>query len=229
VLRRSTSVAVTVFLVALLVVTGTLAAFFYAQYSSQVSAADQYAKDLRTANSKFNQTATNFNLLLSQYNLSVSLLSRSVALLNTSSPVYQQASTQLAALWKTYLALKPERSSLYTANVLIDFGNGTKLWYNGTSVQPGWNFYVLTLVLTGGKLDAQWYPQYGEHFVSGIDGLESKPSLNVGWILWTWNATAKWQNPVVGADDLNVYNGSVFAWSYCKYDPSTGTPLCKVP
>lgn len=227
--RRGVSVAVVVLLLALLLVSGTIGAFYYSQYNAQAAASNQYAKDLLAADSKYNQTAANYNALLSQYDLSLSLLSKAVALLNTSSPVYQTASIQLASLWRTYLSLKPASSALYTADVLFDYDNGTRAWYNGTSVQPGWNFYILTLVMTSGKLDAQWYPQYGEHFVSGINGVENMPSLNEGWILWTWNSTAKWSSPPLGADDLNVYNGSVFAWTYCKYDPSTGVPLCTPP
>lgn len=227
--RKGVSVAVAVFLLALLVVSGTVAAFYHAQYNAQAAASSQYVKDLQAADSRFNQTATNYNVLLAQYNLSISLLSKSVAQLNTSSPVYQQASTELAALWKTYLELKPEGTTLYSANIVIDFGNGTKTWYNGTGVQPGWNLYILTLVLTSGRLDAQWYPQYGEHFVTGVDGVTNNPSLDRSWFFWDWNATAKWQSPPVGADDLNVYNGSDFAWTYCNYDPSTFVPLCTPP
>ena len=227
--RNGVSVAAAVFLLALLVVSGTVAAFYYAQYNAEAATSNQYVRDLQQANSKFNQTATDYDVLLSQYNLSVSLLSRSVAQLNTSSPVYAQASTELAALWKTYLELKPVRTTLYTSSVLFDFGNGTRVWYNATSVQPGWNLYILTLVITSGRMDAQWYPQYGEHFVTGVYGAENSPNRNMAWFFWNWNATAKWQNPPIGADDLNVYDGSVFAWTYCKYDPSTFVPLCTPP
>lgn len=227
--RKGVSIAATVFLLALLVVSGTIAAFYYAQYNAQTAVSRQYLKDLQAADSEFNQTATNYDALLRQYNLSVSLLSRSVAQLNTSSPVYLQASTELAALWKTYLELRPEKTFLYSANLVIDFGNGTKTWYNGTAAQPGWNLYILSLVVTAGKMDAQWYPQYGEHFVTGVEGVANSPSLNRGWFFWSYNATAKWQNPPVGADDLNVYNGSTFAWTYCNYDSSSFAPLCTPP
>ena len=226
--RKGASTSATVFLIALLAVSGTVAAFYYAQYNAQVSASNQYIQDLQDTNSKFNQTVSNYNSLLSQYNLSVSLLSRSVALINTSSPVYIQASAELAALWKTYLELRPENASLYAANVVIDFGNGTRAWYNGTSAQPGWNLYILTLVLASGRVDAQWYPQYGEHFVTGIDGVASSPASNTGWFFWERNATG-WQSPQVGADYLNVYNGSTFAWTYCQYDQATFAPLCTPP
>jgi len=227
--RVGVSLAATVFLIAMLVVSGTVAAFYYSQYSAQAAASNQYAKDLQAVDANFSQTVSDYNSLLSQYNVSVTLLSRAVAQLNTSSPVYLQASTQLAALWKTYLQLKPQKTSLYSANVLIDFGNGTKVWYNATGAQPGWNLYILTLVLTSGSMNAQWYPQYGEHLVTGIFGVANSPAADKSWFFWRWNSTAKWQSPLLGADELNVYDGSVFAWTYCKYDPSTFTPLCNPP
>jgi hypothetical protein len=227
-MRRGVSVAAVAFLLALLVVSGIVGAFYYSQYNAQVATSRQYLKDLQAVDSEFNETATNYDILLNQYNLSVSLLSKSVAQLNTSSPVYAQASTELAALWKTYLDLRPEKTSLYSAGVVIDFENGTKTWYNNTSVQPGWNLYVLTVVLTSGRVDSQWYPQYGEHFVTGVEGVTNNPALNRAWFFWDLNAS-KWQNPPVGADDLNVYNGSYFAWTYCSYDPSTFAPKCAPP
>ena len=227
--RRGLSVAVAVFLVALLVVTGTAAAFYFAQYNSATASSNQYLKDLKAADANFSETSSDFNSLLTQYNLSLSLLSKSLGQLNTSSPIYTQASSELASLWKTYLALKPQKTALYSASVVIDFENGTKTWYNGTSAQPGWNLYILTLVLTSGRMDAQWYPQYGEHLVTGVDGVSNSPASERSWFFWSWNATARWQSPLVGADDLNVYNGSVFGWTYCRYDPSTYAPLCTPP
>jgi hypothetical protein len=38
--------------------------------------------------------------------------------------------------------------------------------------------------------------------------------------------TEEWQTAQVGADNLPVYNGSVFAWTYCGETPSYA-PTCK--
>jgi hypothetical protein len=149
-----------------------------------------------------------------------------MAALNTSEPIYQQASTQLSQLWSQYLGLKPASSSLYTADILINFENGTWLWYNNTQVQPGWSMYTETVVLTQGNMQATWDPEYGEHFVTGIDGVSSTNTLF--WWLWTYdktNQTSPWQVAQIGADLLTVYNGSVFAWTYCGMT-SSYTPAC---
>ena len=110
--------------------------------------------------------------------------------------------------------------------MLLQYGNGTRRWYNDSAIQPGWNAYLVTLVLVNGNVQATWYPNYGEHFVNGIRGVEGGPSANEGWTLWTWNSSKAWQITNVGPDDLPMYNGSVFAWTYCSYDPVTYAPLC---
>lgn len=111
------------------------------------------------------------------------------------------------------------------SNVLIDFGNGTRHWFNGTQVQPGWNFYTLTLAVTNGRVNATCCA-FGSHFVTGIDGVQSSASQDRAWLDWTYNGTARWQLPSAGADELNVFNDSVFAWTYCQYDPTTYAPEC---
>lgn len=111
-------------------------------------------------------------------------------------------------------------------NILINFENGTQKWYNDTTVQPGWNVYEATVLVTGGNMNATWYPQYGEHFVSGIDGVQNSASSS--WFLWTYNSTALWQVAQVGADQLPTTNGSIYAWSYCGVTASYN-PTCSEP
>ena len=111
------------------------------------------------------------------------------------------------------------------ANVLIDFGNGTRNWFNGTEVQPGWNLYTLTLAVTNGDVNSTCC-EFGSHFVTGIYGVQNQPSQNRAWLLWTYNTTSSWQPAQEGADLINVFNDSVFAWTFCFYNPSTGNPQC---
>jgi hypothetical protein len=209
-------------LVALLIISATAGAYYYYEYQQATQSKNQYVSELTTATSKYNGLASNYNSSLSLYNETFSLLVGTIAVVNTSLPIYQQASSHLSQLWNRYLSLKPASSSLYAADILIDFGNGTRHWYNNTQVQPGWNMYVETVVLSHGNLHAQWYPQYQEHFVSGIDGVSNSKTMY--WFLWTHNATA-WQTAQVGADQLPIYNGSVFAWTYCG-ETASFTPKC---
>ena len=121
--------------------------------------------------------------------------------------------------------LTSKYGAVLESNMLIVFGNGTRQWHNGTQVQPGWNLYTLTLAVTNGNVNATCCA-YGSHFIQGIDGIQNQPNKNTAWINWTYNDTANWAPAQTGADQINVYNDSVFAWTYCAYDPVTGAPEC---
>ena len=128
---------------------------------------------------------------------------------------YNQAESQN----ETYLQQLKALDVSYDSHILIDFGNGTNVWYNDTHFQPGLNLYVATQVITGGQVNATYYPSYSEHFVTAIYNVAN--SGNNYWGIWTYNSTASWQMANVGADDLQIYNGSVYAWFY---GPNTSPP-----
>ena len=214
-------------LIALLIISTLLGVSYFNQLGEETQSKNQYVGELKAANDNYNQLASQYNSALTLYNETFSLLVRAISVVNTSQPVYQQASSELSRLWNSYLKLRPVTSSLYSANILFDFGNGTRRWYNNTQVQPGWNLFTETVVLTNGNLQAPLYyiPGSGwEHFVSGIEGVSN--SKSVFWWLWTYNKTAGWQTAPVGADLLPVYNGSRFAWTYCGSTPDF-MPTCK--
>ncbi|MDG6999730.1 MAG: DUF4430 domain-containing protein [Nitrososphaerota archaeon] len=111
----------------------------------------------------------------------------------------------------------------YISHVLIDYGNGTMDWYNNTLIQPGWNLYVAMQVITDGQINATYYPSLGEHYVTGLNGVQQTSSLS--WWLWTYNSSALWQSAQTGADQIQVQNGSIFAWTFCG-STSSGNPVC---
>jgi hypothetical protein len=113
-----------------------------------------------------------------------------------------------------------------TTNILLNFENGTRTWYNNTAVQPGWNLYLATVLITRGDMNATYYPQYQEHLVTGLDGVQN--SANESWFIWTWNSTASWQVAQVGADQIPTPTGSVFAWTFCGTN-SDYAPTCSEP
>lgn len=114
----------------------------------------------------------------------------------------------------------------YTPNILIDFGNGTSAWYNDTSMAPGSNLYTATVLIMNGNVNASFDKEYQEHFIDGIGGIQNTNSEF--WFLWTYNqsnATAPWQEAQVGADDLPITNGVVYAWTFCGVDANYN-PTC---
>jgi hypothetical protein len=122
---------------------------------------------------------------------------------------YQYAQAESSS--KTY-ASELNKYLSYSTFVLIDYGNGTKMWYNDTRVGVGWNLYNVTLAVTNGNVNATCC-EFGSHFVTGINGLQG--NKNEYWSLWTYNSTALWQMAQVGADEITVQNKTVFGWIYC--------------
>jgi hypothetical protein len=125
---------------------------------------------------------------------------------------YVQYTQELAAN-STYVQQLKAANVTYNANLLLDYGNGTRTWFNNTKVLPGTNVYIETQIVTGGRINATWYPQYSSHFVTAIFNVGSTSSLY--WLLYTYNKTAAWQQAPVGPDGLQAYNNSVYVWIYC--------------
>jgi hypothetical protein len=210
---KSTIYGVAVAAVALILITATVAGYYYVQDFNANSNNAQLTSELNNADANYSSLASNFNTLLARYNQSISLLSDSLAVMNTSLPAYQQASAQLAALWATYQSLTPAPKSLLHDSVYFAFGNGTSRWYNETAINAGWNLYIETVVLMKGQVEGTWYPSYGEHLITGIGGVPDSASHY--WFLWSYNKTASWQVAQLGADDILATSGSVYAWTYC--------------
>ncbi len=131
---------------------------------------------------------------------------------------YHQAESQDS----TYVSELNRLNMKYISDVYIDYGNGTQTWYNNTSVEPGWNLYTVTLLVTNGNVNATCC-EYGSHFVEGIGGIQNSNTRD--WFLWTYNSTSLWQTANFGPDEITVQNNTVFAWTYCGFN-SNYIPTC---
>lgn len=107
--------------------------------------------------------------------------------------------------------------SRYTvrSNLLVNFGNGTRVWFNGTRVPNGSTLLNLTIEVLGSTQVENVQSQYGS-FVKSIAGVGGKiTKSNHGWLWWRWNADQKeWQSGQVGADAYTVSDGESVAWYY---------------
>jgi hypothetical protein len=127
--------------------------------------------------------------------------------------LYYYQYSQAEAQNSTYVSQLSRASIKYFSNIFIDYGNGSKNWYNVTNVSPGTNLYVETQVIADGKINATYYPEYQSHLVTAIGNVGNTNSLY--WYLWTYNKTALWQQANSGPDLITLTNNSIFAWSYC--------------
>ncbi|MDA4131359.1 MAG: hypothetical protein OK457_11365 [Thaumarchaeota archaeon] len=143
----------------------------------------------------------------------ITLLVALVILASSLAGLYYYQYNQELSVNSTYIQQLKNANVYYYSNMLIDYGNGTRTWFNNTKLQPGTNVYIETQILSNGLVNATWYPQYSSHFVTAIFNLGDTKTMN--WLLWTYNKTASWQMAQVGPDGLQATNGSIFAWSYC--------------
>lgn len=146
-----------------------------------------------------------------------------VIIVSSVGSLYYAKYTQVSSENSIYVSQLHQIGMKYTPNILIDYNNGTYAWYNDTSMVPGSNLYAATVLIMDGNVNATYNSEYGEHLVTGIGGLESTNAQF--WWLWTYNITASWQPASMGADQLPITNGVVYAWTFCGAT-SEGSPTC---
>jgi hypothetical protein len=102
----------------------------------------------------------------------------------------------------------------YKVDLLINFGNGSKTWYNETYVPVGMNLLDLTLKSTEGNVTFA-KGQYGI-FVTAINGVGSNPADRYySWLWWNFNLPKEqWSLGEVGADQYVLSEGDIIAWYY---------------
>lgn len=106
-------------------------------------------------------------------------------------------------------------------SVLINYGNGTKEWYNNTLVPIG--FSVLNTTLIVAKVNYTIYPTMGA-FVTAINDVAATGAM--WWSLWHWNSTSsQWMFSWETSDQLILHNEDIIAW-YCT---SEGFPPTQHP
>src|SRR5260370_22670872 len=99
-------------------------------------------------------------------------------------------------------------------NVLLNYGNGTLIWYNQTLVPSTWNVFNVTELITKGNLGSVFFASFGSHFVYSINGVGC-PSSNIfcdeAWGFWTLDGIF-WDLPFVGVDMIPVSQSTTVAW-----------------
>ncbi|MEM3096123.1 MAG: DUF4430 domain-containing protein [Nitrososphaerota archaeon] len=122
---------------------------------------------------------------------------------------------QYTLLEARYSTLLQQVGSLtHTVNILLDYGDGRRVWYNGTLIPIGWSLYNATRRVA--EVAATYYPEYDSYFVEGINGVGlSKPTEKASWywIIWVWD-NGGWRLLEVGADKYVPKAGDTFAWVF---------------
>ncbi len=125
------------------------------------------------------------------------------------------------------------------ANDLINYGNGTSVWYNRTNIPLGQSFYNLTASVA--MVDSYYSSGLGSHYVLAINHV-AQNSMNF-WTLWIFCKDGNaWAPSAWGADYLLIEKGRMevrlligsisigtdtLAWYYQRLsstDPSSWEP-----
>lgn len=99
-------------------------------------------------------------------------------------------------------------------NMLIDYGNGTLVWFNRTVVPSTWNFYNVTVLDTSGELASIFFASFGSHFVYQIEGVgcpTSNPFCDSSWGLWILQGSC-WTLANSGVDQILVSHDATVGW-----------------
>jgi|TARA_B100001971_G_scaffold113391_1_gene104358 hypothetical protein len=106
----------------------------------------------------------------------------------------------------------------FSMDILFNYGNGTLVWYNDTRLPIGVNFYNVTVLVSDGRLDATYYPEYRSHFISSINGVgvaDDPDKLYWAWIAWFFDeGLGEWIHYDVSVDLVYPKEGDILAWYF---------------
>ena len=94
-------------------------------------------------------------------------------------------------------------------SILIEYGNGTKVWHNDTLIPVGFTVLNATMSVADVKYVVG---QYGA-FVTSINGVKNDKGRSLYWIYWVWS-NGKWVPGSVASDKYVLRDGEIFAWTY---------------
>ncbi|MEM2273526.1 MAG: DUF4430 domain-containing protein [Candidatus Bathyarchaeia archaeon] len=98
-------------------------------------------------------------------------------------------------------------------NILIDYGNGTLVWYNGTMVPKEASVLMATKVVAA--VEGTEYPDMGT-FVDSINGVRNESGRY--WIWYIWNQDKReWEWGPVASNKYILHEDDIIMWKYEKF------------
>jgi hypothetical protein len=100
-------------------------------------------------------------------------------------------------------------------DLCIDYGNGTVIWFNATSMPVGSTLF--DLLQKEAVVDYNYWAMMepGHMLVTSINGLEQNYTTFEYWFWYYWDAeTGKWVHGLVGCDAWKLKNDGIYKWAY---------------
>lgn len=100
-------------------------------------------------------------------------------------------------------------------DLCIDYGNGTVIWSNATSMPVGSSLF--DLIQREATVDYDYYAtlEPGHILVTSIDGLEQSRATFQYWFWYYWDVEAgKWVHGMIGCDAWKLKADGMYKWVY---------------
>ncbi len=106
-------------------------------------------------------------------------------------------------------------------NTLINYGNGSTKWRNGTKVPIGSNAYDLTRAIV--NITCRPSGCSAPHFIWSINGLSQNATFY--WSIWSYcPSDHRWIWSQVGVDQIQLTSGETLAWYFTIQSNSGSEP-----
>lgn len=106
----------------------------------------------------------------------------------------------------------------FSTDLMFNYGNGSKIWYNNTRLPLGIDLYNATLLISNGNMNSTYYPEYKSHFITAIDGVGvfgDPEKMYWSWISWYYDdVLGEWLSHDVSSDMVFPSEGDILAWYF---------------
>jgi len=120
--------------------------------------------------------------------------------------------TRYQELYKDSLKELAKYKGYMFVNILVDYGNETRMWHNSTVVPIGATLFNATRIVA--EVGYTKY-EFGI-FITSINGVSG--DKNHGWLWNLWNSTkAQWEFGPVGAEAFILKDGDTISWVYSTW------------
>ena len=180
----------------------TVAAYYFVQYNTYRGEYNNLISQLAIYNNLVNELAGQ----LAGYNNIVDGLVNQVA-------AYNDLADQLSTNMENISSVL-EGTSL-KVNILLGYGNGTKIWHNSTVLPLGATAFTAIFSIT----DEMNYTDYGGELgilVTSINRVAN--NFTHGWFYWYWNPeNSEWVLLSYSCEKYILHRGETIALTYASY------------
>jgi hypothetical protein len=132
---------------------------------------------------------------------------------NTYRGEYSNLISQLATYMENISSVLEGTS--FKINILLSYGNGTKIWHNNTVLPLGGTAFTAMFSVT----DEMNYTDYGGELgilVTSINRVAN--NFTHGWFYWYWNPeNSEWVLPSYSCEKYILHRGETIALTYASY------------